>query len=102
MKRSCEKLGRVPAPRRPIQTKLKSVGHGFLRSRIEGKTDLVIRPCLSSAAPSRSQNMIKPLTQLAPWRAAAGVTGRTNAAAPLGNSRIPQAARGKYPLTARA
>jgi hypothetical protein len=43
--------------------------------------------------------MIKPLTKLAPWRAAGRVTGKASGHPPAGSGRIPTAARTDFPIT---
>lgn len=47
-------------------------------------------------------NMIRPLTKLAPWRAASRVTGKVSTGLPAGTGGIPPAARSSYPKTVPA
>ena len=44
--------------------------------------------------------MVKPVTQLAPWRSAERTTRGRSAAPPAGAGRIPPAARGRHPIAA--
>ncbi len=100
MLRSREKRDRVPTPRQSIQTRSKPAAHGFVtRSRIEGKQ---IGPSPVTFIPrglAEPNNMVKPLTKLAPWRAASRVTRKANGNPSAAGDRIPPAARSIYPIT---
>ena len=98
MQRSSEKLGRVIARRVPANREEKNAGHGFVRSRDEGKK--IGHPPVTLIRRDLAETiMVKPVTKLAPWRSAGRITRGRAAAPPCGASRIPPAARAKYPLT---
>ena len=70
---------------------------GVVRSRVEGKK--FGHPPVATTRRVLAENdiMIKPLTLLAPWRAAGKVMRGTTGAPPPGAARIPPAGRHNYP-----
>ena len=96
---SSEKLGRAAAPRPQTEVTNQVRRVRPVRSTVEGKSDRAFARDSLSAATSRDDNMVRPLTKLTPWLSAGRITRGRAAVSPSGAGRMPPAARSVYPVT---